>query len=348
MVAAKKKAAPTRQGASKTPYERRLDLYERIERERRSRVLCYVTGDRRNLETQLHSEVVKLFVPLLDGMFPIKNKKLTLILYTKGGDTLSAWSLVNTIRMYCDELEIIVPSIALSAGTLMCLGANRIVMTKQAMLGPIDPSITGPLNPVIPGAPNARAPVSVEAVRGYIELAKSDFGVTDLTPVLLDLANKVHPLVLGAIFRTKSQIQTLAREFLEHSVTDKTKQQRIIDFLCSESGSHDYTINRREAHKLGLVVEKCSQSLYVLLDAWLRLVTEELQLDQPFDFNAILAGQPTASYDCVRALIEGTVGRGYTFSSRGTLTRVQLPAGPGMPLQDGVNDQRSFEGWSQR
>lgn len=346
MVAAKKKASPAGRGAPKTPYEKRLALYGRIERERRSRVLCYVTGDRRNLETQLHSEVVKLFVPLLDGMFPIK--KLSLILYTKGGDTLSAWSLVNTIRMYCDELEIIVPSIALSAGTLMCLGANRIVMTKQAMLGPIDPSITGPLNPVIPGAPNARAPVSVEAVRGYIELAKSDFGVKDLTPVLLDLANKVHPLVLGAIFRTKSQIQTLARQFLEHSVTDKRKQQKIVDFLCSESGSHDYTINRREADKLGLSVEKCSASLYPLLEQWLQLVTDELELDQPFDLNGILAGQPTANYDCVRALIEGTTGPGYTFSSRGTLTRVQLPAVPGMPLQEGVNDQRSFEGWSQR
>lgn len=347
MVASKKRAQPRARGPAKSAYERRIDLYGRIERERRSRVLCYVTGDRRNLETQLHSEVVKLFVPLLDRMFPIK--KLSLILYTKGGDTLSAWSLVNTIRMYCDELEIIVPSIALSAGTLMCLGANRIVMTKQAMLGPIDPSITGPLNPAIPGAaPNARAPVSVEAIRGYIELAKSDFGVKDLTPVLLDLANKVHPLVLGAIFRTKSQIQALARQFLDHSVADKKKQQKIVDFLCSESGSHDYTINRREAAKLGLVVEKCSESLYPLLDEWLQLVTEELELDQPFDLNGILAGQPTASYDCVRALIEGTAGRNYAFSSRGVLTHVQIPVGPGMPLQDGVNDQRAFEGWSLR
>ncbi len=50
------------------------------------------------------------------------------------------------LRMFCDELEVIVPARARSAGTLMCLGADKVVMTKQATLGPIDPSLTGPLN----------------------------------------------------------------------------------------------------------------------------------------------------------------------------------------------------------
>ena len=89
---------------------------------------------------------------------------------------MAAWNMVNMLRMFCDELEIIVPARARSAGTLMCLGADRVLMTKQATLGPIDPSLTGPLNPAIPGAsPDSRAPVSVEAVRGYIEMAKQDF-----------------------------------------------------------------------------------------------------------------------------------------------------------------------------
>lgn len=54
-------------------------------------------------------------------------------------------------------------------------------MTKQAMLGPIDPSVNGPLNPAIPGVPgpNAKVPVSVEYVNAYIEMANKDFGITD-------------------------------------------------------------------------------------------------------------------------------------------------------------------------
>jgi ClpP class serine protease len=79
--------------------------------------------------------------------------RICFIIYSRGGETLSAWSLINLVRQYCDYLIALVPSRAHSAATLMCLGANEIVMTKQATLGPIDPSVNGPLNPQIPGAP---------------------------------------------------------------------------------------------------------------------------------------------------------------------------------------------------
>ncbi len=39
--------------------------------------------------------------------------------------------------------------------------------------------------------------------------------------------------------------------------------RRIVQFLVSESGSHDYTINRREARdQLGLKIEKPDDTLY--------------------------------------------------------------------------------------
>ena len=76
---------------------------------------------------------------------------------------------------------------------------------------------------------------------------------TDMAQVLMNLSEKVHPLVLGSIFRSRSQIQTLARELLKTQVKDAAKTKRIIDFLCSESGSHDYTINRQEAKQSRLL-----------------------------------------------------------------------------------------------
>jgi hypothetical protein len=44
-----------------------------------------------------------------------------------GGETLAAWRLVNLLRIYCDELEILIPMKALSAGTLICIGADKLV-----------------------------------------------------------------------------------------------------------------------------------------------------------------------------------------------------------------------------
>lgn len=125
--------------ASASPYSNRIAIYKAIEKQRGSRVLAFATGDRPNMQAQISNDAVDLFGDHLDEIFP--TKKISLILYTLGGNTMAAWNLVNMLRMFCDELEIIVPNKARSAGTLMCLGADKIVMTKQATLGPIDPSV---------------------------------------------------------------------------------------------------------------------------------------------------------------------------------------------------------------
>jgi Serine dehydrogenase proteinase len=149
-------------------YATRQDLYAQIERDRKTKVITYVTSDRVGMETQIAQDCIDLFVDLLDLIGP--TPKISLILHTNGGQTSAAWRLVNLVRTFCDELEVLIPLKALSAGTLISLGSDRIVMTKQAALGPIDPSLNHPLNPQIPaGNQLARVPVSVEAVRGYLE-----------------------------------------------------------------------------------------------------------------------------------------------------------------------------------
>ncbi|WP_425569279.1 SDH family Clp fold serine proteinase [Shinella granuli] len=76
-------------------------------------------------------------------------KKISLLLHTNGGNTAAAWRLVNLIKTFCDEFEVLIPYKAMSAGTLISLGAQSIVMTKQAALGPIDPSLIHPLGPQV-------------------------------------------------------------------------------------------------------------------------------------------------------------------------------------------------------
>ena len=86
-----------------------------------------------------------MFVDHLDAIGPVD--KISLVLYTAGGSVSVAWKLVNLIRMFCDDFEVIVPGKCMSAGTLITLGAHRTVMTKQATLEPIDPSIRHPPPP---------------------------------------------------------------------------------------------------------------------------------------------------------------------------------------------------------
>ncbi|MBI2850586.1 MAG: serine protease [Chloroflexi bacterium] len=326
-------------------FANRKALYQELEMRRDSKVICYVTGDRRQLETQIHSEVLDFLVQHLDTIGIVE--RVSLVLYTRGGNTLASWSVANLIRQFCDKFEVIIPMKAHSGGTLIALGADKIVMTKQATLGPIDPSVNTPLNPVPQGGPGiSRVPVSVEAVNGFIEFVKSA-GVSkkEMCSVLEELSKQVHPLVLGEAFRARSQIRMLAQKLLSRQIDDESKIKRILAFLCSESGSHDYTINRREArNELGLVVETPDQSLYELIKAIYDDIAKELQLTSPYSPDMILGTNNKASYAFRRALVESAAGGCHVFVSEGELTKQPVQVRPGV-TQVAIQDNRTFEGW---
>lgn len=327
----------------------RLALYQELERERGSKLLVYITSSRQGLETQIAKDVLPKFSEHLDKMGD--TEKISLYLYTNGGDTLAAWSLVNLIRSFCKDFEVIIPSNCFSSGTLISLGANRIVMTKQAALGPIDPSINGPLNPSYPGIndPNAKVPVSVEDVHAYIDMAKKDFGITDqanMTSVLLNLSEKIHPLTLGQVYKSKSQIQMLARKLMKWQNLEEEKEDAIIKFLCSESGSHDYSIRRKEASEnLGLIIEKPSQELYNTIKRIYDDISEEMELENPYNPAIMLNNANSIQYSFRRCLIESLNNGTDVFMSEGQLSKQVLQQMPGMPIQFNLNDNRTYEGW---
>lgn len=324
-------------------YQNRKKLYSKLEDSCNSKVIVYITGDRRNFETQIHQEVLNFFVKHLDLL--TNTKKISLYLYTRGGNTLAAWSLVNLIRQFCDELEVVVPLKAHSAGTLICLGANTIVMTKQATLGPIDPNINTPLNPHVPGAPaNVTLPVNVEAIKGYIEFVKEELGVReskDLATVINSLNEKVHPLVLGEVYRARAQIKMLADKLLNQQIKDDaSRKAKIIDFLCSESGSHDYTINRNEAkNDLNLSIKKPADELYKLIKEIFDDILEELELTSAFEPGILLGEKDTIEYSCKRALIESVLGGSHYFITKGVLSKIKKD------MSIAINNQIAFEGW---
>lgn len=332
----------------------RLELYKQIEQERNSKLIVFTTGDKVGMETQISSEMPEYFVNHLDK-FNLP-KKISVLLYTRGGDTMAAWSLINLIKQFCDEYEVIVPSKARSAGTLICLGAKNVVMTKQATLGPIDPSLNSPLNPQNPTFPQnsqARVPVSVESIKGYFEYARQELSIdnqADLTKIFLDLSQQVHPIVIGNVFRSRTQIVMLAEKLLSEHFDDKDKIKNIISFLCSESGSHDYPIYKREArNNLGLNIETPSQEFYGSIKTIYDSIIEELEINKIFDPNVILGNQNMANYSVRRVLIESIEGGTDVFVSEGSLIKTNVPVSniPNMPpiMRTTIEDQRKFEGW---
>jgi hypothetical protein len=145
----------------------------------------------------------------------------------------------------------------------------------------------------------------------------------------------------------------LARKLLsKHTKKKEQDVKRILEFLCSESGSHDYTVTRQEARDtLGLSIETPTDELYALIRKIHEDFANELELRNPYDPNLVLGTTNATQYAFKRALIESGENGSHAFVTEGTLTRqqVQLPPNlgglpPGMvPVgltQQAITDNR--------
>ena len=103
------------------------------------KLLCFVGGDKAEIS---HRDVPG-FVDLLHNI--PQGTSIDLLLHTIGGDLDAAEKLIRLVLAKITgeaELRIIIPDFAKSAGTLMALGADRLVMGDSSELGTIDPQVT--------------------------------------------------------------------------------------------------------------------------------------------------------------------------------------------------------------
>lgn len=67
-----------------------------------------------------------------------RQPKLTLVLTTFGGDAHEAYRIARRIRIYYEAFHVLVCGYCKSAGTLLVLGADELILAEQAELGPLD------------------------------------------------------------------------------------------------------------------------------------------------------------------------------------------------------------------
>ncbi len=328
----------------------RIDLIQEIEQERDSRVIAYLTGDRRGMETKIAFDQPSLIYDHLVEIGP--QEQIDLFLYSPGGLTLAAFTIVNIIREFCQRFTVLVPSNALSAATLISLGADEIVMSRLAQLSPVDPTITSPYNPPAPqqAQPGVLSllPLSVEDVGGYINLAEEEFRLKEegsMLRVLESLASQVHPIALGSVQRSRQQIGMLARKLMaSHWPKAKSAEvDEIIDTLTRKLGSHDYRISRKEAKdELKLPVVYPTPEFESTMWELFKKYQKVMELTVPYNKDAILGVQPETTIVGHRAFIESGVST-HIYESHRRLKRVQVTQ-QGVEVQ-GVQEARLAQEW---
>lgn len=106
-------------------------------------LICYVSSwlqsTNRNPDLQINDSDMNGFMNAVAGIKD-RSKGLDLILHTPGGSVAATESIVNYLRkLFNNDIRVIVPHMAMSAGTMIACSSKEIIMGKESSLGPIDP-----------------------------------------------------------------------------------------------------------------------------------------------------------------------------------------------------------------
>jgi hypothetical protein len=237
----------------------------------------------RELEAKLESKVITYYlyegaqisddamIPLYKQLRAIGNqKRLNLFIHSRGGATETPWKIIEMFRNFCEYFAVLVAYRAHSAATHIALGANEIVMTAFAELGPVDPYRTHPLLPT--GPDDKPISISVQDMKHCISFIKRE-AETPYTPEALAqlfaaMFEKIHPLAMGAIEQSYALSQIISEKALATHMDaekDKEKIHEIAQTLLDGYKSHRFQIGRLEARKLGLSVVDADPEMENLL-----------------------------------------------------------------------------------
>jgi len=167
------------------------------------------------------SEQVLHAIQMTDPEVPID-----VVLHTPGGLVLAAEQIAMALQMQKGKVTIFVPHYAMSGGTLIALAADEIVMSRHAVLGPVDPQL------------GQRAAASILKAVSQKPIAKVD----DETLIQADVSKKAIRQVEHSVFKFLS----------DHMSTQKAVA--LAKKLSTGHWTHDYPISPVEAKELGLPV----------------------------------------------------------------------------------------------
>lgn len=202
---------------------------------------------------QITHEDINGFMSCIYGMD--WRKGLTLLLHTPGGVTNATETIVAYLWSKFDDFEVVIPTYAMSAGTMISLAANRLVMGRQSQLGPIDPQM-----------PIQQRFVSAKAIVDQFERARSDvLANRDLAHVWAPILQTLGPALLQEARNALDYAETILAGWLENrmfagetsSRTRRKKAQRTARYFndASTHKSHGRRIDREEARSQGIAVE---------------------------------------------------------------------------------------------
>lgn len=232
-----------------------------------------------------------------------KFKVLDIVLQTDGGDPVSAFKVAKMLRRHAEKINIIVADRAKSAGTLICLCADHLLMTEMAELGPLDMQ-----KPEAEEGQQWRLKSSLNGSKALEQIQKHNLRTLDVASAYYGQQNKhlhpldAHKLAIEFTSKTAGRLydQLNPKEIAEYSRTLEegewygrlilmgTKRMSedgafdIVSKLVHSYPAHSFVLDFEQLEKLGLPAECIDDaSLCVLLKMVISVLPTDLE-DEPF------------------------------------------------------------------
>ena len=174
-----------------------------------------------------------------------KSKGLDIILHTPGGQISATEALVEYLKsVFGKNIRLLVPQIAMSAGTMIAFSGKEIVMGKHSSLGPIDPQVGN---------------MPAEAVIAEFEQAKKDIKQDPKAAGYWQfILQKYHPTFLTSCSQAIELSKILAKEWLLSNMCegDEPKCNKILELFSShkETKMHARHIGKEKCKEAGLTI----------------------------------------------------------------------------------------------
>ena len=220
---------------------------------RDTNLLVYVSLFAGNLPTSIDRNDYNNFVDLLDNIE--EGEDLDLYLETPGGDITTVEDIIKYIQDRYNKVSFVIGGQAKSAGTIMTLGADEILMTKTGALGPIDAQIIS----------NGTIVSAFDYIQYINEKQKEAEEKGELNPVDKEIIGKISPGQINGVMHTLEYSKELAEDYIYEynfkniKTKDKVKKEKakqIAETLSDHNKwkTHDRNIKIDDLKELGLEI----------------------------------------------------------------------------------------------
>lgn len=222
----------------------RLQYLSDLSAYRKRNIIAYYSGwmYRKDAEdVSINDKDINAFMEVIHGLD--RSKGLDLILHTPGGEISATEQIINYLHSCFDDITVIVPQMAMSAGSIISVSCNEIIMGKQSCLGPFDPQLGG---------------VACQSVLKEFEDAKIDLkNHPEALGLWQVIISKYPPTFLYSCAQAVALTNELANKLLSKIVIDKSKLTEIKKAFNdnSESKVHSRHLSKTKLQKLGLNIK---------------------------------------------------------------------------------------------